>query len=118
MTRGPITRIRYTPGGWDQYGDPIPSAVDELVIDGCVWAPRTNTTDGGIGEEPMPQGRHGAVVGFSLFPPPGADIRRTDQVRLTGIYGLFEVEGEVGEWVSPYTGMAEGGQVALRRVEG
>lgn len=91
-----------------------------MVIDGCVWAPRVATADGGIGEEAMPPGRYGATEGFVLFPPPGADIVRTDQIRLPLREGhvLFDIEGEVGEWISPYTGIAMGGQVSLSRVEG
>lgn len=121
MTRGTVTRVRTVPGGWDDHGDPIPGDVDELDIPGCVWAPRVATADGGIGEEAMPPGRYGATEGFLLFPPPGADILRTDQIRLPlprEGQTLFDVEGEVGEWVSPYTGRAEGGQVALKRAEG
>ncbi|HJE61341.1 MAG TPA: hypothetical protein K8V84_22955 [Nocardiopsis listeri] len=121
MTRGPVTRIRHTPGGWDAYGDPIPGGMDEVIINDCVWAPRVATADGGIGEEAMPPGRLGATEGFALFPPPGADIVRTDQIRLPirGEGGvLFDIEGEVGEWISPYTGIAMGGQVTLKRAEG
>jgi len=116
-----VTRIRRTPGRWDDYGDPVPGGVAELEIPFCVWAPRVATADGGIGEEAMPPGRQGSTEGFALFPPPGADIVRTDQIRLPirGEGGVvFDIEGEVGEWVSPHTGIAAGGQVSLKRAEG
>jgi hypothetical protein len=114
MSRGTVTRVRQLPGGYDPYGDPIPGGIDELDIENCVWAPRMTANEGeGLLAE---QGRHGVIVGKNLFPPPGADIRRTDQIRILG--ELYDIEGEVGQWASPYTGIPMGGQVALRRVEG
>lgn len=112
MSRGTVTRVRRVPGGIDPYGDPIPGTVEETPIEGCVWAPRMTAMEGEIHEH----GRAGVIVGMNLYPPPGADIVRTDQVRIGGV--LYDVEGEVGAWASPHTGVPMGGQVALRRTEG
>ena len=104
-----ISRIRHTPGGLDQYGDPVPSSVSETTIPGAFVAPR-------MSEELQTRSRAGVAVGLTLFAPAGTDLRFTDQVRVDG--DVFDVDGEVARWEHPGSGWAPGITVALKRAQG
>lgn len=106
-----VTRLRATVST-DVYGGPTLdwTSPDELEIDGCGIAPRAN----GDLEDTA---RAGAVIGFTLYGPPDADIGYKDRVRRAN-GDLFEVDGEPGRWVNPFTGYRHGVTAALRRVEG
>lgn len=101
-----VTRIRATPGGYDQYGDPLPGTTSELEIPGCALAPRYS-------HEQTEPGRRAVIEGLTLFTPPGADILPGDNVTARGIRYL--VDGEPGDWRSPYTGINRGVEITLRR---
>lgn len=104
-----VTRVRPNPGGVDEYGDPVESTDDTFELDGCAVAPRTS---GDITD----RGRSGVVVGLTLYAPHGTDVRHTDLFDIDGT--RYEVDGEDGSWLSPYTGWAAGIEVALRRAAG
>jgi hypothetical protein len=95
------------PGGTDQRGDPEP-ATTHTVTD-CAFAPRAST-------EAVDR-RDTVVIGITLYAPPDADIQPTDQiVRADGT--VWEVDGEPGDWLTPFTGWHPGLQIALKRVTG
>lgn len=79
-------------------------------IEGCGLAPR-------VGDEFAQRGREGAEVLWTLYAPHGADITYHDRIR-TPDDGVFNVEGDPGEWSHPMTGWDAGTAVALSRVEG
>lgn len=101
--RAGTTSDRYN-SAVDDWTDP-----DELEINSCAVAPRLDSED-------RTNGRQGVIVGLTVYAPAGADILATDRVRVRG--DDYEVDGEPGDWRSPY-GTANGGlEIALRRVEG
>jgi hypothetical protein len=82
---------------------------DELEIPGCALAPR-------VEPELRDDGRQGVFHAWTLYMPYGADIAAHDRVDTP--QGLFEVEGEPGDWRSPYTGREHGATVHLQRIDG
>ena len=104
-----VTIVRGSTDGYDEYGDPSSGSVSRTVVRGCAVAPRSSS-------EPDARGRRGVVVGLTLFAPHGTDIRFTDTVEVDGT--AYEVEGEPGVWVSPFTGWSPGVEVALSRAGG
>src|SRR5690606_30208796 len=105
-----IVRVRRTPGGVDEYGDPIPSSVTRTPLPTAFVAPR-------LSDEITNRGRAGVVVGLTLYDTNyKLDLRHTDQVEVDG--ELYEVDGEPGRWRNPMTGREAGIQVALRRAQG
>lgn len=108
-----VTRIR--PGTTTNgYGDTIldwsDNAITSTTIYGCSLAPRQEGELAGAG-------RAGVIVGYTLYAPPGTDLKFTDRI-LHDTLGLFEIDGEPGRWDNPYTGNAWGVTAALKRVEG
>jgi hypothetical protein len=105
-----IVRIRTTPAGFDDYGDPIATATEyELTLTGCFTAPA------GV-EEVLDRGRHGSIVFLDLYGPTGTDIRHDDIIEIGA--RRYEVEGEPETYQSPHTGWNAGMKVRLRSVEG
>lgn len=99
----------------DRYGNRVRdwAAADETDIEGCAVAPRQA---GGVAGEETSSGRQGVLVGMTVYTPPGADVVATDRMRVRG--QLFEVDGEPSDWRNPFTTLARGVEVALRRVDG
>lgn len=108
-----ISRVRRSPGGVDDNGDPIASTETATPIVGAFVAPRVGASDP---LEIHTPGRAGVIVGLSLFAPYGTDLVYTDEVDVDG--ARFEVEGEVGRWRNGLTGTEAGIEVALRRAAG
>jgi hypothetical protein len=106
-------------GGTDDYGDPISGGVQRISVPGCAVAPRAYTGASSVSVDD--RGRQGVIVGLTLYPPKVGQIRHTDNIEIAGVSegldGVFTVEGEPGDWISPYTGRT-GCEVALRRAEG
>ncbi len=92
--------------GRDRNGDPLGVTVHSQG--GCGWAPR-------VSSEQHDDGRDVVIVGLTLYAPVDADILPTDALVLPD-GSRWEVDGEVGRWVSPFTGWAPGSEMALRRV--
>lgn len=105
-----VVRLRPT-AGTDRYGNPEPDwgDADAADIDGCVLAPRLDPED-------RDQGRQGVVIGWTVYAPHGGDILATDRLRIRG--DDHEVDGEPGDWRSPFTCHGEGLEVQTRRVVG
>lgn len=104
-----ISRVRGTPGGVDQYGDPVAGSTASTVIAGAFVAPRESG-------EIDTRGRTGVIVGLWLFAPYDTDLRYTDQINVDGV--LYSIEGDPGKWRNPFTGWEAGLQVALKRASG
>lgn len=103
------TIVRVRPAGVDDYGDPTGEPA-ETPLTGCFTAPRTSSA---VDDEP---GRHGVVVGFSLFGPIDTDLERTDQVEVDG--ELYDIDGDIARWENALTGWKAGFEVALKRAAG
>ena len=101
-----VTRIRQQ--GRDQYGDPVGEPVPDVDIAGCGVAPRQ------AGEE-IGQGRVAVTSGLTLYMPPGTDVLPSDRFEVRGV--VYEVDGEPGDWRSPFTGWRPGMEVQLTRVQ-
>jgi hypothetical protein len=80
----------------------------ELEIEGCALAPRQESEAHGAG-------RAGVIVGLTLYAPYDADIAFTDRISTPS--GVYEIEGEPGNWLNPFTGTEHGLTAALRRVD-
>lgn len=105
-----VIRLRHSPGGRDEYGDPIESTTERTTIDRVRIAPRTDSDTG----EPSALGRHGVVVGWTLYRPgEPIDLRHDDQIEIDG--DVFDIEGEPGAW---HGSRVSGTQAALRRARG
>lgn len=104
-----VTRLRSTSvtnryGGADKdWTDP-----DEVTIAGCAVAPRL--------EGEVTDGREGVVIGWTVFAPADADVLATDRLRIRSVD--HDVDGQPGEWLSPYTGTPKGLEIRTRRVDG
>ena len=84
-----VTLIRESPGGTDDYGDPIASTPVEMDVANVKVAPRPST-------EPTVRGDEGVVIGWALYAPPGTIAYYTDKVRVRGV--VCRVEGEIADW--------------------
>lgn len=104
-----IYRLRRTPGGVDEYGDPIESTVSRMLLEGSFTAPR-------VSDDITNRGRAGVIVGLTLFAPYNSDLVHTDQIEVDG--QVYEIEGEPGRWRNPMTGWEAGTQAALVRAQG
>lgn len=104
-----ITVIHDSPGGYDEFGDPVAGTTTETEIANCAVAPRYST-------EPTERGRVGVIVGKTLFVPPSATIVFDDRIVIDEV--TYTVEGQPGSWVQPMTGTDFGFEVALVRAVG
>lgn len=95
-----VIRIRTTPGGWDDYDNPIPSTESSLPI-------RTLGIQPGLSEELAELGRNGERIEFTVYLRRDADITNDDELIVRG--DRFAVR--VVDWKSPRT--RRGGLVAL-----
>jgi hypothetical protein len=104
-----IVRVRSTPGGVDEYGDPVAGTTTETTLAGAYVAPRES-------DEITNRGRAGVIVGLTLFAPYDTDLRHNDRIKVDGV--LYDIEGEPGRWRNPFTDWEAGIQAALRRTAG
>lgn len=104
-----ITVVRPT---WvaDAYGDLQPTGPPTRTdINDCAIAPRSSSDV----TEPA---RQGVLIGLTVYAPIGADIQPADQIEIDGV--LFDIDGDVGRWRSPFSTIVDGTEVALRRAIG
>jgi hypothetical protein len=101
----------------DEDGNWVEPDAPRTTVHGAVIAPRSAT-------ETDDRAATGTLVGLTLYLPLGtvsveqglgALIDAADGIEVRG--RLYEVDGEPGEWVSPWTGQ-RGLEVALRRGQG
>jgi hypothetical protein len=103
-----VTIIRPGSPTEDQYGNEVPGPSTEVDVRGCAVAPRSSSED--------LQARDQVIVGLNVWMPTGADVRATDQMRVRGV--LYEIDGEPGAFVTPFTGTGGPVQVSLTRISG
>lgn len=104
-----ITVLRDSPGGFDEYGDPITSTTTRTDIAGCAVAPRKSS-------EPQVLGRNGVVIDFTVFVPAGSDILFTDRIEIAGL--VYNIDGIPAEWIQPMTGTVFPTEISLQRAVG
>lgn len=96
----------------DAYGNAVPDwdAAAEVVLRGVGVAPRST-------EEDL-VGRTAVITGTALYVPGErvVDVRPEDQVIVRGV--AHAVDGDVQDWISPFTGRRAGWVIPLRRVTG
>lgn len=66
-------------------------------------------------ESPVP-GRNPIYSGYTLLAPIGHGIEPEDRVIVRG--ETYEVDGEIGDWISPFTGWRAGSVINVKRGEG
>ncbi len=104
-----VRRVRRTPGGVDEYGDPIASTDITDTLTGAFVAPR-------MSEDVEGKGRAGVVVGLTLFAPAGTDLVRSDLIEAQG--RRWRIVGDIAVWSHPWTGWEPGVTAALEATEG
>lgn len=103
-----VTRRRQTQSGTDIYGNPTYTTAD-TNIEGCAVAAM-------IGTDLDDAGRRGAVVGFTLYLPPGSDARIDDRFIVRSLECM--VVGTPITHRNPMTGIERGVEVSVDRAEG
>ena len=83
-----------------------PSSFD---VAGCGFDP-------GSSGETLDLARNVLITQPKVYAPAGSDIVATDRLVVRGI--TYEVDGDVAEWRSPFTGWEPGIVVPLKRSEG
>lgn len=102
-----ILRPGVETGAYDEQGNPVIGPDEEITSEGWAAAPATSAETA----EPFAQQ---VIVGYVLYKRDSVeDVRETDRVLLRG--EVWAVAGQVGEWVSPYTGF-EGTVVNVKAV--
>ena len=104
-----VTILRDSSTEPDPYGDPPTSTTTRIPVPGSCVAPRYST-------EPTIRGSQGVIIGKTWFVPAGTDVRYTDRAEIAGV--VYLIEGDPGDWVSPYSGHDFGLEVALKRAVG
>lgn len=94
-------------GSTDVYGDP--TAGTSVDVAGCAIAPRSSSdiTD---------RARSGIIVGLTAYFPPDTVILSSDSFVIAGT--VWQLDGESGDWTSPFTGWKPGVEAALKRGAG
>ena len=89
--RETVTILRDSPGGIDQYGDPISSTTARIDVPLCLVAPNGST-------ETTERGRSGVSTGWTVYAPSGTDARYTDRIEIRTV--ACRIDGEVGDWLA------------------
>lgn len=82
---------------------------DELEIPGCAFNPGRST-------EPVQDARTAVITEPEVYAPFGSDVRAGDRLVVRGV--TFDVQGNPGDWRSPFTGWEAGMAIPLKRTEG
>ena len=91
--------------GEDSQGNPI-YGTTTITVDNCAFAPTGST------EDVVNFGTR-AITGGMVYAPSGTVFQPTDVLEIRGM--TFTVDGESGQWTSPYTGEGKGVVVAVKR---
>jgi hypothetical protein len=102
-----VTLLARTVSGTDADGNDVYSTASSTLT-GCILWPRMSTE--------TVQGQDQVIAGLMLLVPPGVTVKATDRVQVGA--DVYEVDGQAGSWVSPFTGWAPGNEVALVKVTG
>lgn len=102
----PITIVTRTRSGVDAFGNDVFTTSTATVAG--VFAP--------AGSVDNVQGEDVIVTQPRVFLPAGTTVTGIDAVEVDGV--TYEVDGDPNVWVNPFTGVAPGIQLALRRVAG
>ena len=103
-----ITRIRpgAPTGDYDEQGNPVPGSPSSTLIEVVAFAPAvSDETAEAFGAQVIDAG--------TIYGPVGLDLRPGDTVVVRG--DLFQVEGNVRDWFSPYNSSVDGVEVLVRR---
>lgn len=96
----------------DDYGDPVaaPGTPADVALERCAKAPRSS-------EERRSPNAPAVITGLTLYVPgdQGSAIGPSSRIEVDGI--VYVVEGDPGEWRSPFTGSLKGYEVALKTWE-
>lgn len=117
FTAGVTVTVR-RPAGWTDSGDALPAADHEVPR--CAWAPRRSSRL----EAELTDLRETVLDGGTLRGPIDADIRASDQVLIPDVLDdhgdpiVWEVDGDVDRWKSPFSGRQFGFHVELKRATG
>lgn len=99
------------PGGTDRFGNPLPPAVHQIVVNDAT--PR--------GSEERTDGQATVITGYSLYCPADVDVEAQDSVVLNADPQpedeRWRVEGEPARW-SWMSGLPAGVVVLVTRTEG
>lgn len=109
-----ISRVRSSSGGFDANGDPLPGTTTTTAIAGAFVAPRSSNDVDDVG-------RVGVIVGLTLFVAYDTDLVTSDTILVAvgdANDGLYEIDGQPGDWLHPFTGWRAGQTVALKRAAG
>lgn len=107
-----VTRLRAT-----VVTDPYSGEATELS-----WVNPDSLDIPGVAIEPRPQpelvtdARNAVVSAFTLYAPFGSDVKAADRLRVRG--DVFEVDGDVADWRSPFSGWEAGTVIQTKRVDG
>jgi hypothetical protein len=95
----------------DGYGATVPDWINTTLhaVEHCAVAPRS-------AEEDRDNGRQAVVIGLTIYAPAGTRVEPT--WRATARDGTYEVDGEPGVWVHPWSTLEHGVEIQLRRVQG
>lgn len=102
-----VTRIRHTPGGRDEYADPVSGSTSTTELRGCLLAPDPTAVQDD-------RARDGFVARQVLYAPAGTDLLHTDQVGIDGV--PWDIEGQPEDWSRP--GRRAGIVARLKRAVG
>lgn len=119
MKDATVTILRSTPGGRDEYDDPIASTTTRTDVTECDVAPVSST-------EPTAAGRNGVVIGWDVYAPAAVGVHHTDRVEIYGDGTVIStglpvtpasaivcaVEGEIADWGG------SGVVISVRRAQG
>lgn len=102
---GETVTILSTATTTDDYGNQS-TVVTEVAWGPCAVAPRSSS-------ESVDSHAPAVIVGLSIYGPAGVTINADDKVRIDGV--LYDVDGQAGDWTSPFTGWHPGIEVAVKR---
>jgi hypothetical protein len=108
------------PGSPDAHGNPAytwPGHTDTkaVKVDGVAVSPRS-AAGTQLAADIEETNREGVIIGLMVYLPPGTRVEPVDRMYVRG--HTYDVTGEPGVWINPWSKVERGVQVALSRTEG
>ena len=100
-----ITIRRQVVDGEDSQGNPTTTETS-IDVERCAFAPTGST------EDVVTYGTR-AITGGTVYAPSGTVFLPSDIVVIRGM--TFTIDGEAGQWTSPYSSVGRGVEVAVKR---